>query len=280
MSYQKPGSSPSKQWNTPQNTSKAVSYAKHFPRSFLSPYGQALGTMSDDKILNRVQFFTCEWLNRPAVAMSEFSETMTKNLNPIEQNMMRFDSKNTECFEAPTLKDLAEIMKFLEGSDELDAFMNKVFEASGALFLMSINYLVPSTLFWNPEEMAKRTSDSVTAKGFKENPSREMLKKYLMSAIFPRATGKNRGSERSPTGARESIWEQFDDNDGDQTHEERPSMSNTPATLRTTSRRGNPSCHKPKSPLLNALGFLIPEEESDEFDEGPLTPSQTQRPHG
>lgn len=85
MSYQKPGSSPSKQWNTPQNTSKAVSYAKHFLQSFLSPYGQALGTMSDDKILNRLQFFTCEWLNRPAVAMSEFSETMTKNLNVLKQ---------------------------------------------------------------------------------------------------------------------------------------------------------------------------------------------------
>ncbi|KAJ7375872.1 hypothetical protein OS493_038296, partial [Desmophyllum pertusum] len=83
---------------------------------------------------------------------------------PIENMMRCFDSKNTKCLETPTLKELAEIYEnSSKEADELDAFMNKVFEASGALFLMSINYLVPSTFVSGIQrDGPKRTSDSVT----------------------------------------------------------------------------------------------------------------------
>ena len=62
-----------------------MDYGKHFPKSVLSPYGQALGILTDDKIINRLQFFTCEWLNRPEVAISEFAETMLKNMTVLEK---------------------------------------------------------------------------------------------------------------------------------------------------------------------------------------------------
>ncbi|KAJ7358973.1 hypothetical protein OS493_019878 [Desmophyllum pertusum] len=149
MPYQKPNASQCSTSSSPSTTTRGVHYAKHFPRSFISPYGQALGIMTDEKIINRLQFFTCEWLNRPDYAISEFSETMVKNmavlekykgkiipdkvvdvfssnLEPIMDSLRRFDSKNTDAPGEPTVEDLAEVMKFLEGNDQLDSFMNRV----------------------------------------------------------------------------------------------------------------------------------------------------------
>lgn len=60
-------------------------YNKHFPRSFLLNYGEALEDLPDDKILARLKHWNCEWLSRPNVAMSEMASTLKDNWEHISR---------------------------------------------------------------------------------------------------------------------------------------------------------------------------------------------------
>lgn len=46
-------------------------YLQMFPRSFIASYGQALGKLTDDKILSRLHDWNCKWLKRQRVAISK-----------------------------------------------------------------------------------------------------------------------------------------------------------------------------------------------------------------
>lgn len=54
-------------------------YKKHFPRSFLLNYGEALQDLPDDKILARLKNWNCEWLSRLNIAMSAKAATLKDN---------------------------------------------------------------------------------------------------------------------------------------------------------------------------------------------------------
>ena len=58
-------------------------YNKHFPRSFLLNYGEALQDLPDDKILARLKNWNSEWLSRPNIAMSEMAATLKDNWEQI-----------------------------------------------------------------------------------------------------------------------------------------------------------------------------------------------------
>ena len=65
---------------------KAVSYFNQFPSNFLKPYGKADSAPDDDTISRRTNPISCEWLFRPRVAMSEFAETITENLQLLQDD--------------------------------------------------------------------------------------------------------------------------------------------------------------------------------------------------
>ena len=56
-----------------------------FPRQFHCVYGEADDIPSPEIVFKRIQPFTCEWLVRPKVALSEFSETIFTNLELIKE---------------------------------------------------------------------------------------------------------------------------------------------------------------------------------------------------
>ena len=62
-----------------------LNYNKHFPRSFLLNYGEALKDLPDDKILARLKTWNCEWLSRPNIAMSEMAATLKDNIDNISR---------------------------------------------------------------------------------------------------------------------------------------------------------------------------------------------------
>jgi hypothetical protein len=62
-----------------QNSPRGVGFFQQFPRQFLRPYGEAEKAPSTDTVFKRIKPFTCEWLLRPKVALSEFADTMLKN---------------------------------------------------------------------------------------------------------------------------------------------------------------------------------------------------------
>ena len=55
-------------------------YFGHHPSNFLKPYGMASPAPDHETIINRLHPVSCEWLKHPGVAMSEFAETLVKNM--------------------------------------------------------------------------------------------------------------------------------------------------------------------------------------------------------
>jgi hypothetical protein len=58
---------------------------KQCVRSFVTPYREAKEAPEPSKILNRLQPFTCEWLTRPDVALTEYADTITSNIQLLEE---------------------------------------------------------------------------------------------------------------------------------------------------------------------------------------------------
>ncbi|XP_057304374.1 uncharacterized protein LOC130641523 [Hydractinia symbiolongicarpus] len=65
-----------------KTTKTAVNFLDQFAKDFIRGYGPATKeeTGSDDDFRKKLKSFTCEWLNRPNVALSELSETIEENL--------------------------------------------------------------------------------------------------------------------------------------------------------------------------------------------------------
>ena len=66
--------------------SGGVKWWQKCARSFITPYGSAHEAPELWKIFKRLQPFTCEWLTRPDVALSEYNDTMRSNIPILEEN--------------------------------------------------------------------------------------------------------------------------------------------------------------------------------------------------
>ena len=70
-----------------------VGYYQHFRKDFIRPYGLAHNnhTFQDATLARRLKSINCKFMVRPHIAMSELSETMTKNWKYIGENIDIFD---------------------------------------------------------------------------------------------------------------------------------------------------------------------------------------------
>ena len=80
MSAKKPGYSP--------RTSQGINFFSHFPRQRLRPYGEIKEATPDSVMLEKASRLNCEYVIRPAVALSEMADTVTSNL-PTLKDMLR-----------------------------------------------------------------------------------------------------------------------------------------------------------------------------------------------
>ncbi len=153
-----------------------VQWWQQCARSFITPYGRADEAPEPAKIFKRLQPFTCEWLQRPDVALSEYSDTITSNIptlekdwenvlrksfpaklkshfQPIWDNLLALNKKNTES--TPTAEDAKKVLRLMLDDDDLDSKMDQIFHLSGAMFAMSANYLIATSLLRHPKEFSK-----------------------------------------------------------------------------------------------------------------------------
>ncbi len=68
------------------NKSGGVQWWQQYARNFVTPYGRADEAPEPSKIFKRLQPFTCEWLTRPDVALSKYSDTITSNFPVLEEH--------------------------------------------------------------------------------------------------------------------------------------------------------------------------------------------------
>ena len=79
-----------KQKASNQPSSPAVNFFRHFPTSFLRPYGRADPAPTEDVVMRRLSSINCEWLRRPQTGISEFADTIEANLNFLTENHSKF----------------------------------------------------------------------------------------------------------------------------------------------------------------------------------------------
>ena len=188
--------------NTPAKMT-AVGYFNHFPFSFLKPYGPAADPPTEDEILRKVKPVNCEWLVRPKVGVSEFSETMwsnleilantdshlinTKKVTAVQAKMSAFidalkklDTKYTETG-PPTPLDVKQMLKSIIGANkETQAFFNEATTLGAAMYQVGIQFTVLQSVLSNPDWFAENAVGLASeTKQFKANPTIGGMKAML-----------------------------------------------------------------------------------------------------
>ena len=86
--------------DTPKKNQGGVNFYQHFRKDYVRPYGltHAEDSFQDTTVANRLKSFNCEFLLRPNVGISEFSETVLENAKYIKENMEIFDAEAIQKF--------------------------------------------------------------------------------------------------------------------------------------------------------------------------------------
>ena len=194
----------------------------------MTPYGKADEALEPSKIFKRLQQFMCEWFSRSDVALSEYSDTITSNIpilqehgkdvltksfaaklkthfEPIWENLNALNKTNTES--TPTTSDAKNVLRSMLDNDGLDKEMEKIFLLSGAMFAISTNYLVSTSIVRHPEEFSKLviSENNCPAASFRERGSVQAMKNYVLDAF------KQSSSQKLSRKAAKSVTKAFGD---------------------------------------------------------------------
>ncbi len=161
----------------------AVEYFNQFVRSFVTPYLQAQPPPDAADVVKRLKPFSCEWLPRPEVALSEYSEAISTNMavvrefrksvvtkqiakkleekfDPLADQFQQLIRKNKR---SPTCDDVKQVLKSIINEDDgFDETINNLFPASNAMFCIAANHLVARTLLRNPATYCASASKFLT----------------------------------------------------------------------------------------------------------------------
>ena len=277
------------------NKSVGVQWWQQFARSFITPYGRADEAPEPSKIFRRLQPFTCEWLTRPDVALSEYSDTITSNLpileeqgkgvlhksfannlkshfEPIWENMQALNKKTTNA--TPTATDVKEVLRSMLDDDELDTKMEQIFHLSVAMFAMSTNYLIATSLVRHPKEFCKLVSgENHAAASFRQLGRVQGMKNYVLHRFKNDATASqnlSRKAEKSVTNAFAESQEESGGNSDKEEDIEPP--SNSRKKRRTAKRRG-----KEKATTSTQRVAICPQEDTSSDNEQILKSSKKKK---
>ncbi|CAH3024309.1 unnamed protein product [Porites evermanni] len=254
-------------------------YNKHFPRSFMLNYGEALSNLSDDKILCRLFDWKCEWLSRPNIAISEMASTLKDNwsnimayrgtiftedfvddlrrfIDPITDALRRVDNKDKLDTDPPDAKDVLQILKAINFDPWVEDLFTDAFNAVGPVLMMSIHILVINCLMHNPDAFAERSVRAATAEKFKADPSFKNMMKYLIDQILMRRRTVKRSTNDWDSAA-------YLDDDKEDAEQHRPSRSR-----RTLSHANPRAALQPYRPQTTKTTTHSPREHK-ERDLGP-----------
>jgi hypothetical protein len=209
------------------NSPRGVGFFQQFSRQFLQPYGESDKAPSVETVFRRLKPFTCEWLLRPKVALSELSETIMKNVDiladeeneivnsitmdkfarrmkPVEKHLQQL---HKDAVGNPEENNVVETLKFLFKEDEeMDDLVDEMFRVGGALFVTAIQIIVARTVIRNPETYAEivEAEDTGSDAIFKKNADIESMRDFIVASVI----GKSKPKAQSP--ARRHLLKHFD----------------------------------------------------------------------
>ena len=83
------------------------------------------------------------------------------------------------------------------------------FNTAGPLLMIAIHLLVPQALMRNPEDYAQKVRRNTSSQSFKEDPSLNNMKDFVLDSITKR---------RRPVPRNVSVWDQEDDDQDEQSN--------------------------------------------------------------
>ena len=222
-------------------TTPKPNYNKHFPRSFMLNYGEALSNLPDEKILCGLFDWNCEWLSRPNIAISEMASMLKENwtnimayrgtifteefvddlkkfVDPIVDPLRRVDNKDKLDMDPPDANDVLKILKAINFDPWVEDLFMDAFNAVGPVLMMSIHILVINCLMHNPDIFAERSVRAPTTEKFKSDPTFKYMMRYLIDQILMRRRSVKRSTNDWDTAA-------YLEEDEDEDTQQRPSRS-------------------------------------------------------
>jgi hypothetical protein len=177
-------------------------------------------------VFKRIKPFTCEWLLRPKVALSEFADTMLKNtalikdqannvltaefvktftnhMKPITRHLNHLHKDSQQ---EPGEEDVVETLKFLyQENDDFDTIIDEMFQVGGALFVTAVQHIVARTLIRFPEEYGEIVqADDESDATFQNKKDIASMRDFLVNGVIGKTT------QKSLTSPRKNLIAQFD----------------------------------------------------------------------
>ncbi|CAB3982325.1 Hypothetical predicted protein [Paramuricea clavata] len=174
--------------------STAVNYFRHFPTSFLKPYGMVDEAPSQEVVMRRLSSINCEWLRRPQTGQSS-SKTIKDNLGNFTDLVKKLNTKNADQ-EPATTEDMKQFLKaMLTENEAVDKFFQDMTKFGGAMYFLGTHYTVNKTLLNNPDAYASKGLETFCPEmtEFKANPTVKGIRTLLTKTCTTSAAVTHHG---------------------------------------------------------------------------------------
>jgi hypothetical protein len=137
--------------------------------------------------------------------------------------------------------------------------MEQIFYLSGAMFAMSTNYLIATSLVRHPKEFGKLVSgENRAAASFRQLGSVQGMKNYVLHRFKDDGTASQNLSRKAEKSVTNAFAESPSESDFHSDREDRSPPSNSRKTGRTAKRRGNE-----KGTTSRQRVTIFPQEDED-----------------
>lgn len=209
---------------------QGVNFFSHFPRQRLKPYGEIKEPTSDTTMLEKASRLNCEYLVRPAVALSEMADTVSSNVTTLKevltncsqtkiiQEVEKLDKVakmfNTRSDLAVTSSDVHRLLKYTIDNDdeESDQPFDEMEHLSMLLYVIGCHQKQLRALVRNPAEYSKKCEDLPVKHEFKINGNLKSLKNWWASETV---TSQSKASHITASYKKNLLAELGSDTDSD-----------------------------------------------------------------
>jgi hypothetical protein len=140
------------------------------------PYQQSQQPPQAPDVLRYLKLFSCEWLTRPEIALSEYSEAISSNMAVVNEFKKTVISKkvvkkledkfnllanelrnlNRKSNSSPTSDDAKAVLRsIIDNDEEFDATIENLYQAGNAIFCIAANQVVARSLLRNPNAYSR-----------------------------------------------------------------------------------------------------------------------------
>ena len=188
---------------------QGVNFFSHFPRQRLRPYGEIKEPTPDSTMLEKASRLNCEYLGRPAVALSEMADTVSSNVTTLKELLTNCDHTkiirevekldvvakmfNTRSGLGVTSSDVHRLLKYTidNDDDESDETFDQMEHLGMLLYVVGSHQKQLRALVRNPAEYSKKCEDLPLKHDFKINGNLKSLKNWWASETV---TSQSKGS--------------------------------------------------------------------------------------